>query len=83
MPQRKFQSSAQETTVHIKRFITATTIPEAHNILHGIIGPVVDAFAVTPKNICDNGVRCPVQPGDNVVYDVTLQCPAYVAPVCI
>ena len=63
-------------------WILATTIPETKNVLHGVIDSQLAPFAVTPQNICGHGgIRCPLHAGDTVVYEVTLQCPDYVAPV--
>ena len=52
-----------------------TTIREAHFSVHGIIAgltlPVPGAHTNSDVSACGNGLNCPIQPGESVVYDFT------------
>ena len=52
-----------------------TTIRMAHFSVHGIIVgtymPMPGAHTNSNVNACENGLNCPIQPGESVVYDFT------------
>ena len=66
-------------------FVVAMPIHETHTVLKGLFDFAFSQeaipFGVQPDNICGHGVTCPIQPGDTVVYHMTLQCPASQQPV--
>ena len=58
--------------------VTAVEITQTQTALYGdlFLNQHYEAWSVLPSDICGHGATCPIHPGETVVYEMSLQCPA-------
>ena len=64
-----------------------TQIASARNVLHGLIPALGTTlklpFPVTPADNCGHDLKCPIQAGETVAYNVTLAYRAQDVPISV